>query len=91
MKIKQIFQDSSNNLAKFWSYMNKLGVNDGYPKDIHQILQSQEKKWSDVGENNPKTENFSQGLHSRNVRATSAHTLEEYFNNNGHGFKAPYV
>lgn len=91
MKIKQILQNSSNNLAKFWSYMNKLGVNDGYPKDIHQILQSQEKKWSDVGENNPKTENFSQESHSRNARATSAHTLEGYFNNNGHGFKAPYV
>ncbi|MCC8371118.1 MAG: hypothetical protein LN566_07405 [Rickettsia endosymbiont of Stiretrus anchorago] len=90
MKIKQRFKDISNNLGRFVHDINRLGVNDGYSNDINEILKLQERKWSDIGGSNLKTEDDDYELHNRNIRATS-NTLEEYFINNGRGFNNPNV
>lgn len=80
MKIQQKFKDISNNIRRFVRDINRLGVNDGYPNNINEILTLQERKWLDSGGNNLKTEEDDYALHHRNIRAT-ANTLEEYFTN----------
>lgn len=90
MLFKKKFKDINNQLGNLVRYINGLGVNDGYPNDITQVLKLQEKKYSDIRDNNLKAEDDQHELHHRHIRAT-ANTLEEYFINNGRGFYKPDI
>lgn len=81
---------NSNKLERFIRDINRLGVNDGYPNDIHEILTLQERKWLDSRGSNRKTEDDNYELHHRDIRATF-NTIEEYFTNNKRGFNNPSV